>query len=328
MARATTTVAARQTATSVAARTASSQSTRVAHSTAAARSTSAAAATRTATAVAARTMAARQTATAQSQPATGRVASNGLRVRPGPGTEYNPPTATLRQGATVSIVGWNTASDGTRWWKIASPSGWVSSDFVRTQGCVDCVARVDRPPSPTATPVPPPATPVPPASLATNRGSLLNQEQNRWSYQYEQGRNSLNLTQFGDRRTYNGVDCYMSPLEDFVRICADGELHPGQQGRVAYRWDSNYDGPASISVHAHKIDTRCGDGIWVGVYSGDRGQEPRKLGEFSISSSDNRGKTESYNVQMSSSTFFLVLVDIRSNAQCDQSRVFVDINRR
>lgn len=309
-------------------RTSTARQQAVAQSTAAARSTATAAANRTAAVVATRTVAARQTATARSQPATGTVTSNGLRVRPGPGVEYEPPIRTLARNTRVAIVGWNTATDGTRWWKIASPSGWVSADFVRTQGCVECVAKVDRPPRPTATPIPPRATAAPPATLATNRGPLLNQEQNRWSFQFEQGRNSLNLRQFADRRIYNGVDCYMSPLEDFVRLCADGELHPGQQGRVAYRWDSDYNGPATINVHAHKIDARCGDGIWVGTYSGERGQAPRLTGEFTISSSDNRGRTESYNVQMSPSTFVLVLVDIRSNAQCDQSRVFVDINRR
>lgn len=325
---ATRTAQAYETATARTERTSTARQQAIAQSTAGARSTAIAAANRTAMVVATRTVAARQTATAQSQPATGRVASNGLRVRPGPGTEYNPPTATLRQGATVSIVGWNTASDGTRWWKIASPSGWVSSDFVRTQGCVDCVARVDRPPRPTATPVPPPAAAAPPASLATNRGPLLSQEQNRWSYQYEQDRGSGNFALFSDRRSYNGIDCYISPLDGDARVCADGELHPSPKGRVVYRWDSDYDGSARLSVHAHKIDTRYGDGIRIQIQSGERGGAPRQLGEFTISRADNNGETVNYDLQLSPSTYILVMIDILGNAEGDQSRVYIDINRR
>ncbi len=265
------------------------------------------------------------TATAEAiraQPATARVTDTSLNVRPGPGTEYEPPVATLSRGHVVSVVGWNTASDGSVWWKIASPSGWIHSDYVEESGCTSCVAKVNRPP------IPPTSTPAPPQALASNRGPLLNQGQNGWTYQFEQGRNSGNFAAFDRRNSYNGVDCYRSPREDFVRICENGDIHPGQESRITYRWDSSNNGAVAIRVHAHKMDTRCGDGIWVGTFVGESGREPFKLGDFSISGGDNAGVTRDYNAQLSGGSYVLVVVDIRAEAQCDESRLFIDINRQ
>lgn len=118
----------------------------------------------------------------------------------------------------------------------------------------------------------------------------------------------------------------MSPREDYVRVCADGDLHPGQESRVAYRWNSSYSGSVTLRVHAHKIDTRCGDGIWVGSFIGEAGREPTKLGEMAIGASDNNGQTQNLQAQLSPSTYLLVMVDIRGNAQCDQSRLSIDVN--
>lgn len=315
-------------ATAAAGATAAARAT-VVHATSRARVTATAKARVTATAKAGGSQQATPTAQAiAGQSLTGRVTGDGLRVRPGPGTEYDPPITRLRSGTVVSIVGWSNASDGTRWWKITSPAGWVSSEFIDEQGCIDCVPKVEPPPRPSQSRVQPTPVPSTRQALASNRGSLLGQGQDGWSSQFEQGRSSGNFMSFSDRRSYDGTDCYASPLEDYVRLCADGELHPGQQSRVAYRWDSTYDGPATISVHAHKIDTRCGDGIWVGTFAGETGQEPRKLGEFSIAGSDNRGRTMEYDVQLSTASFILVMVDIGGNAQCDQSRIYVDVYRR
>ncbi len=258
----------------------------------------------------------------RTQPATGRVASDNLRVRSGPGVEYQPLIATLSQGVVVTIVGWNTASDGTMWWKIANPSGWVHSEYVDESGCTDCVAKIARPP------IPPTSTPAPPQAIATNRGALLNQGENGWTYQLEQGRNSGHFAAFDRRVPYNGIDCYRSPIEDYVRICENGNVHPGQAGRVAYRWDSTYDGAVTIQVRAHKVDTSCGDGIWVGTYVGQAGGAPSSLGDFSISAGNNTDTTRDYNIQLSRGSFVLVMVDIRSQAECDQSRLFIDIKRR
>lgn len=253
-----------------------------------------------------------------SEQTTGKVTSSTLNVRSGPGTEY-PALGRLREGEKVEILGYNTASDGSVWWRIRSAStnpGWVHSGYVDRKG-TEHIPEVPKPPAPpTPTPTPPP--------IASNRDDL-GQSQNGWTYQYENGRNSVNFTAFTDRRSYNDADCYVSPREDYVRICHNGELHPGQEGRVAYRWDSNYEGPAVIAVHAHKMDTRCGDGIWVGIYLGQQGQPPGRLGEFKIGGGDNSGVTEKYSVDLTYSTYLLTMIDIRGTAECDQSRVYIDI---
>lgn len=62
---------------------------------------------------------------------------------PGPGTEYDLPIARLRLGTIGLIIGWNEVSHGTRWWKIDSPSGWVSSEFIDERGCLDCAPKVN-----------------------------------------------------------------------------------------------------------------------------------------------------------------------------------------
>ncbi len=254
------------------------------------------------------------------RPASGVITAAVLNVRSGPGVEYQPPIAKLKVGDNVSIVGYNTATDGSTWWQIrtsSGQSGWVHSEYVQESGCIECVSRVSKPripPTPTPTPRP----------IASNKGDLT-QGQNGWTYQYEQGRGSGVFIALSNRRSYNGIDCYMSPREDFVRLCRDGELHPGQQGRIAYRWDSHHNGPVTIRVDAHKVDTRGGDGIWVGTYTGKQGQPPQQLGTFEIGGADNRGKTRQYSTNLSSNSYVLVMIDIRRTAEYDQSRVFIDI---
>ena len=81
-------------------------------------------------------------------------------------------------------------------------------------------------------------------------------------------------------------------------------------------------------MHAHKIDTRCGDGIWVGTFIGERNKPPRKLGEFIVSAHDNVGKTRSYFARLSLNTYVLTIIDIRGTANCDQTRVYIDIYSR
>ena len=240
-----------------------------------------------------------------------------LNVRSGPGVEYDPTVGQLSKDDNVALDGYNYAKDGSVWWQITSSSGlsgWVHSEFVEESGGVDAVQEAPKPP-----------TPVPP--IASNRGDL-SPGQNGWTYQYERGRNSGDFATLTDRRLYQGIDCFVSPREDYVRLCQNGEIHPGQESRIAYRWDSSYDGAATISVHAHKIDTGCGDGVWVGTYLSERGQPPNKIGEFAVGGSDNRGETKNYSVHLSRNQYMLTIVDIRSIATCDQTRLYIDIQAR
>jgi len=209
------------------------------------------------------------------------------------------------------------------WWRVEGPAGltgWAS------EGGTDGYYLTPGTAAPSAPPSQPRQAP-PPASIASNRGALA-QGQNGWTYQYEQGRNSGNFEAFWNRQYYNGIDCFISPREGYVRLCTDGELHPGQEGRIAYRWDSTYDGPVTLQIHAHKIDTGGGDGIWIGTYVGQKGQPPQKVGEFEIAGWDNSGSTRSYPSQLSTNSYVLVMIDIRGQPEHDQSRVYIDMLRR
>ena len=105
-------------------------------------------------------------------------------------------------------------------------------------------------------------------------------------------------------------------------------MHPGQEGRVAYRWNSSYNGPVTIQIHAHKIDAGGGDGIWIGTYVGETGRTPQKIGEFTIGGGDNVGVTRGYPSQLSANSYVLVMIDIRGQPEHDQSRVYIDILRQ
>jgi hypothetical protein len=206
------------------------------------------------------------------------------------------------------------------WWRVEGPAGltgWAS------EGGADGYYLAPGTAAPTSPPSQPGEAP-PPAAIASNRG-VLSQGQGGWIYQYEQGRNSGRFADLSIRRSYNGVDCFISPREDYVRICANGELHPGQEGRVAYRWNSGYNGPVTLQIHAHKVDTAGGDGIWIGIYVGETGRAPVKVGEFDIAGWDNNGVTRSYSSQLSTNSYVLVMIDIRGQPEHDQSRVYIDI---
>jgi len=109
-----------------------------------------------------------------------------------------------------------------------------------------------------------------------------------------------------------------------VRICAEGEIHPGHSSRVAYEWRSELRREIVVTVHAHKIDTRAGDGVWIGTFVG-RPTGPRRLGEFRIGGGDNTGITRSYKGMINAEEVVLVLADIGADSVYDLTRVFIDI---
>ncbi len=175
---------------------------------------------------------------------------------------------------------------------------------------------------PTNTPSPPTPTPKP-NFIASNRDSFSgNQGENGWKYLFETGRNSG----VWQEMKFDG-NCYRTNTwEHDVRICANGEVHPGQSTRIAYEWHPNFHGDITIKVHAHKIDTRCGDGIWIGTFRArDKQGIELKLGDFHIRGSDNKGKTQKYQTTIDPGNLIYVIIDIYRESTCDLSRVFIDI---
>lgn len=93
----------------------------------------------------------------------------GINVRSGPGTNFNPPIGSLAANTTVDLLGRNLAGD---WYKIRyyNGEGWVFSGLVDVSGDITNLPSEAGPPTPLPpTPVPvvptvPAATPVPASS--------------------------------------------------------------------------------------------------------------------------------------------------------------------
>jgi len=157
--------------------------------------------------------------------------------------------------------------------------------------------------------------------LATNRDSFSGIQGARgWRYLMEAGRNSGLWREM----VFDGKCWRTGGWERDVRICAEGEIHPGHSSRVAYEWRSELRREIVVTVHAHKIDTRAGDGVWIGTFVG-RPTGPRRLGEFRIGGGDNTGITRSYKGMINAEEVVLVLADIGADSVYDLTRVFIDI---
>jgi hypothetical protein len=163
-----------------------------------------------------------------------------------------------------------------------------------------------------------------PAALADNLrdfGSI--QGGKGWKYLVEDGRNSGRWQdmRFGQ---YAGKQCWLTVTsESYVRICEDGEVHPGVTTRVAYEWRSTINRNVQIRLHARKIDTGCGDGVNVRVFKVGPGSA--NLDELVIRPNDDTGVTKEYQTGMTLESLLYVVVDINGDAACDASQLEIGI---
>jgi hypothetical protein len=126
---------------------------------------------------------------------------------------------------------------------------------------------------------------------------------------------------------YDGKQCWLTEGEEYVRICPEGEVHPGVTTRVAYEWQSAASRDVQIEVQAHKRDTACGDGVKVEVFKVGQGTGRfDKLGEFWIGFDDAVGITGSYDTAVTPGTLVYVIVDIFGDAGCDETGIEIDID--
>lgn len=256
-----------------------------------------------------------------------------LNVRTGPDAVY-PAVTRVDRGTRMVITGRN---DSCSWFQVMLPGGqqvWVAQEYVDANVPTCNPPVVAAPPTPAA----PPTATRPPAALASNVSQFSgSQGANGWWYQIEQGRNSGNFIDFPNFGTYQpnanqaARNCWQTPQEGHVRICQEGEVHPGGTGRIAYRWRSDVSRNARVQVHAHKIDTSCGnnDGVWIGVFRVPAGQPPGMVGEFSIAGADARDRpanTNSWNVSLNAGDSIMVMVDVARSPACDMTRLYIDIN--
>jgi serine/threonine protein kinase len=246
-----------------------------------------------------------------------------LNVRTGPGTAYDR-IAQVREGERLLIVGRNQATD---WLKVKltdGKMGWVAAQYVNPSVSAPQLPVVPAPPTPTSLP-----TPFQPIASNTHDFSG-SQGGNGWWYQVEQGRNSGHFIDFPNFGGYGSAlrNCWQIPREEHVRICEGGEVHPGVTGRIAYRWRSSVSRSVRVIVHAHKIDTRCGDGVWIGIFRVPADRPPEKVGEFAIGGAEYRDRpanTYRYDMNLGTGDWVMVMVDVRGESGCDQTRLYIDI---
>lgn len=252
-------------------------------------------------------------------------------MRVGPGTAF-PVVDTMQQDDSFTIMGKNVNAQRELWFLIGVGTNgtqkWVSGN----ESLVEYwnAGRVTHVVGPT----PPPPTSVP--VLASNRRDFSSEQgKNGWWYQIEQGRNSGNFTDFPRFGPYQASaseaprNCWMTG-EEHVRICENGEVHPGNTGRIAYRWRSDVARQVHVTLHVHKMDSHCGnnDGVWIGVYRVPQGGRPIKIAEFirrGADVADWPDNTERYDVTLSAMESLMVMVDIRTSSACDATRMYLDI---
>ena len=258
------------------------------------------------------------------------VIADKLNVRSGPGTDYDG-IGEVAKGDELEVIGRNRNST---WFRVKlrdEQTGWVSGKWISLNVSSSGIPIAPAPPEPTRRPTPiPTKVPAPVPVASSTRDFSGTQGANNWEYLKERGRNSGSfhpLPRYGKYQAKDGKparNCWLGDETD-VRICEGGEVHPGVTGRIAYIWHSPINKHVRIHVHAHKIDTRCGDGIWVGTYTGIEGQPPNKLGEFTILGGDNVGKTREYPTRINQDSYVIVMVDIHGSSVCDQTRLYVEV---
>jgi hypothetical protein len=191
-------------------------------------------------------------------------------------------------------------------------------------------------PTDTATPEPTQVPPTPTRVLPTPTPAVLansirdfgrTQGANGWKYLVEEGRNSGRWQDmaFGE---YAGNTCWLSVTgEGYVRLCADGEIHPGVTTRVAYEWRSPVDREVEIRQLAHKIDTGCGDGIRITTLRiNETNGRMTTLGDYPVRFDDETGGSETYLTRVSPDILVYVVVDINYDAACDASFLEIEID--
>ncbi|MBI1880679.1 MAG: hypothetical protein HYR94_21090, partial [Chloroflexi bacterium] len=178
-------------------------------------------------------------------------------------------------------------------------------------------------PAPTATE--PPATPVPPpAALADSQRDFSgSQNTTNWEYQWSKGRDSFDWVQM----QFDGT-CWRAPKienhvwEDYVRICANS-AHPGAEGDVAWRWQSDLSGPVEVQVSAQKIDTQGGDGVIILVY-----RNTAEIKRWQLGADDSSGFADQLNLDVVQGDYLFFVIKASTDATNDETALRVQIFRQ
>jgi len=168
-----------------------------------------------------------------------------------------------------------------------------------------------------------------PAFLANNIQDFgRNQGRNGWKYLVEQGRKSGQWQEmkFGE---FEGQPCWLSGTgEDYVRICVDGELHPGATTRVAYEWQPSVERDVGIHLQARMVDPACGgDGVEIEAFMVNENTGAiQRLGQFGVPAGSQTGITESVQTRVAPGILLYVTVDIYGNPGCDATYLEIEVD--
>lgn len=268
-----------------------------------------------------------RTATPTPRPPSIEVLVKKLPVRAGPGTRFRV-LYHAHRGDLLIVQSKNLSFDKKPWFLVRVKGGreeWITGD-AKSVRHYNTGSLSSRKGPATYTPIPPTRTPTPVVLASSVRDFSNSQSAQGWKYLIEDGRNSGRWRdmRFGD---YHGKQCWLTDnWEQDVRVCRDGEVHPGVSTRVAYEWRPNVDQNVRIRVHAHKVDTRCGDGVWVGIFKAVDGQGmAEKLGEFRLGKGDKKGVTKNYKTHVAPGILIYAVVDIYRDSGCDATKLVIDV---
>jgi len=232
-----------------------------------------------------------------------------LRVRRGPGTVY-PILYEIYEGDARIVLAKNIHFDQQPWFLVSlgqDDQEWVSGNpaLVRQHN-------------------------ISLADLAAKRGPANNvadfssaQGRDGWVYLMEQGNNSGRWQRMGFG-SYRGTGCWLAHETD-VRICPDGEIHPGGSTRAALEWRTLESKEVEIRVHAHKLHTGCGDGVSISTHRGVEGGPLQQLGQFRLAPGDKQGVTKTYRTDVEPGVLVYFIVDALSGPHCDATYLNVGI---
>jgi hypothetical protein len=128
---------------------------------------------------------------------------------------------------------------------------------------------------------------------------------------------------------FEGTPCWLSVTgEDYVRICADGELHPGVTTRVAYEWRPSVARDVGIHLDARMADPACGgDGVEIEAFTvNENTGASQGLGKFGVPAGSQDGITESLQTRMAPGILLYVTVDIYGDSGCDATYLEIEVD--
>jgi hypothetical protein len=99
--------------------------------------------------------------------------------------------------------------------------------------------------------------------------------------------------------------------------------HPGTEGDVAWRWESNLSGPIEAQVSAQKIDTEGGDGVIILVY-----HNTAEIKRWQLGADDSKGFADQVNLDVAQGDYLFFVIKAGGDATHDETALRAQIFRQ